>query len=249
MIEILEQQIWQGYSVEKLRITGVNGNRVPCNCIWPKDRTLPVPYMITTHGATSSKHEWTEMDGYTKGGNITQELVAKGIAVIAMDLHFHGDNNTQNMGNLNVFSEDNWDVFFSRSITDIHTVLNHFAQDPSCDSSRMGFAGYSLAGIFGFWLANRGAPFTTMLLCVPSVDRNQNKPYATFNNLDNLKNLSILQVSAEEDEYVPFAEAKWLFEQIPLTRKRFLSFKSGHSLPADYVPEAVAWIHSQLNPQ
>jgi dienelactone hydrolase len=246
MGEILEQYLWNGFTIEKWMIIGQDGNRIPCNCIWPTVRTHPLPYVITTHGATSSKHEWTEMDGYTKGGNITKELVASGIAVIAMDLRYHGDNNTQNMGDRNVFAEENWDDFFIKSVADIEAVMKYFATHTGLDSKRMGFAGYSLAGIFGFWLADRGAPFKTMVLSVPSVDRAKNAYYATYNNIHNLHDLSILQVSATNDEYVSFEEAKWLFDQIPVPEKCFLSFPSGHSLPSEYAPKVVQWIESHL---
>jgi pimeloyl-ACP methyl ester carboxylesterase len=246
MKELREEHEWFGHRLEKVFILGVEGNRIPCNCIWPKDLSSPVPWMLTTHGAVSSKYEWTEIDGFTKGGNITRELVASGIAVVAMDLRYHGENDTQRSPGLNVFEGNNWERFFKESIEDIYTVIAHFAADPALDPSRMGYAGYSMAGIFGFWLANQGAPFKAMALCVPSVDRGRSSIYSTFNNLQNVSGVPVLQISAENDEYVPFEEAKWLFDQIPVGDKKFLSYPSGHSLPSGYVPEYVHWMLSKL---
>lgn len=246
MKELREEQEWFGYRLEKVFVVGIDGNRIPCNCIWPKDLSSPVPWVLTTHGATSSKHEWTEIDGYTKGGNITRELVASGIAVVAMDLRHHGENTERTPPGWNVFEDANWEEFFTESVRDIHGVIKHFRGEPALDPSRMGFAGYSMAGKFGFWLANHGAPFACMALCVPNANRTKDSATSTFNNLEHVPEMPILQISAENDEYVPFDEAKWLFDRIPVEDKTFMSFPSGHSLPATYVPEYVHWMLSKL---
>ena len=246
MKEPREEHEWFGHRLEKVFVVGLDGNRIPCDCIWPKDRTNPVPWILTTHGATSSKHEWTEIDGFTKGGNITRDLADSGIAVVAMDLRYHGDNDTRRSPGLDIFEGDNWEKFFEKSVEDIHAVIAHFAADPVVDPARMGYAGYSMAGIFGFWLSNRGVPFKTMALGVPGVNRGKSSIYSTYNNLENVSGIPVLQVSAENDEYVPFEEAKWLFDQIPAKDKKFLSYPSGHSLPTEYVQEFVHWLRSNL---
>jgi len=110
----------------------------------------------------------------------------------------------------------------------------------------MGFSGYSLAGIFGFWLANHGINFKAMVLCVPGVNRSKNRYYSAFNNIENINNTSILQISAENDEYIDFNESEWLFNQIHVKKKRFISFQSGHSLPIEYVSQASSWMRSEL---
>jgi dienelactone hydrolase len=244
--EIYETFFWQGCKIEKMIVFDHEGHRVPCNLITPISETTQLPVLICTHGATSSKHEWTELDGYTKGGNITREIVKRGIAVLAMDLHYHGDNDTANLNEKNVLIEENWDDFFSRSVEDIRFVIDYVVNNTRFDSKRMGFSGYSLAGVFGFYLANRGAPFKAMMLCVPGANRKKNNYYSTYNNLDNLSDMAVMQISASNDEYINFNDAQWLFDQIPLTDKKFLSYPSGHSLPHEYVPDAVEWIVGKL---
>lgn len=246
MLTIIEQKTWYGYKQENVLISSAGSNAVPCTILWPGSVHTAVPYVIATHGATSSKHEWTELDGYTKGGNCAQELLASGIAVVAMDWHYHGDNDTSNLHGRNVFDDNCFDDFFMRSVADAKTVIDYTQQTPQFDRNRMGFCGYSLAGMFGFWLANRGVPFKTMLLCVPGVNRQKSSCYAPCNNLANLRCTALLQISAEHDEYIDFEEAKWLFAQIPVAGKRFLSFKSGHSLPIEYVSPAAGWIRTNL---
>ena len=246
VIEIIESKTWLGHRLDVARIGSDQEHRVPCHLLWPERSDKAVPFIIATHGATSSKHEWTELDGYTKGGNLAQRLLAAGIAVVAMDWHYHGDNDTQALNGRNVFLPEHFDDFFERSVRDANTVLEWTKQHPSLDASRMGFAGYSLAATFGFWLSGHGAGFKAMVLCVPGSGRKSGKYHAPCNNLGNLGSVSILQIRAEQDEYVPSEESDWLYSNIPVPDKTRLSYPSGHSLPVDYVEPASNWLSARL---
>lgn len=246
MNEIIESKIWSGYRLDVARIGSDRDHRVPCHILWPEHLDGPAPFILATHGATSSKHEWTELDGYTKGGNLAQRLLSLGIAVVAMDWHYHGDNDTQTLGGRNVFLPEHFDDFFERSVRDANTVLDWTRQYPSLDATRMGFSGYSLAATFGFWLASHGAEFKAMVLCVPDSGRKSGKYHAPCNNLGNLGNLSILQISAEQDEYIPSEEWRWLHANTAVPDKTLLTYPSGHSLPVDYVEPASAWLKARL---
>lgn len=246
MVEILNKSEWFGHTLENIRIYDADSVSVPCTILWPENAAYPCRFVIATHGATSSKHEWTEMDGYTKGGNLSRLLLDAGVALVAMDWHYHGDNDTRNMNGRNVFEEQYFEDFFTRSIADIQAVITYAKQHEKLDENRMGFAGYSLAGMFGIWLSNSGADFKTLLLCVPGANRSSTTPYAIVNNLKNIGERAVLQLSAEQDEYINFDDAKWLFSQIPVKNKIFHSFKSGHSLPIDYVSIAADWLSGEL---
>jgi dienelactone hydrolase len=246
MIEILETKTWHGHRLEVARIGDRDGNKVPCHILRPLHADTPAPFVLATHGATSSKHEWTELDGYTKGGNLALEYLSAGIAVIAMDWHYHGDNDTSDLNGRNVFLPEHFDDFFDRSIRDAETVMDWARQNPSLDSSRMGFSGYSLAGTFGFWLANHGAGFKAMVLCVPGSGRKADKYHSPCNNLGNLGSVAILQINAEQDEYIASEEWRWLFSNTSVSDKSLLTYPSGHSLPLDYVRPAALWLKDRL---
>ena len=246
MSEIIESKSWLGHRLDVAQIGPEENHRVPCHILWPDRSDTPAPFILATHGATSSKHEWTELDGYTKGGNLAQRLLAAGIAVVAMDWHYHGDNDTQALNGRNVFLPEHFDDFFERSVRDANTVLEWTRTNPLLDSSRMGFSGYSLASTFGFWLASHGAAFKAMVLCVPGSGRKSGKPHSPCNNLGALRNVSILQISAEQDEYIPSEESNWLYSNIPVPDKTLITYPSGHSLPVDYAQPTSDWLKARL---
>ena len=85
-----------------------------------------------------------------------------------------------------------------------------------------------------------------MVMCVPPVCREDDDQYAPYNNLGNLAHQSMLYIAAGQDEEIPFHDPQWLYVQLPMTDKYFLSYPSNHSLPLDYVPEAVEWFKQRL---
>jgi dienelactone hydrolase len=227
-------------------VTGHNGINVPVHCVKPFCTQGLIPVVIAIHGVTSSKHEWTEIDGYTKGGNVTRELVSNGIGVVAVDLHYHGDNSTQNMGDHNMLLPENWNDFCQRSIDDIQFVIDHFIMKSVFDCKRIGFIGYSMGNLFGYFLANKSDIFRAMVNCVPPAEPENTDPFSSFKNIQNIKDISILQVNAENDEYIFYDFSVKLFDQLQIKIKKLLTFESGHSLPCGYVPEAVNWLKTYL---
>jgi esterase/lipase len=204
-------------------------------------------WILAVHGYTSSKEEWLELGGYTHGGNLVRALVDLGYAVVAPDMEAHGDNaHPAEPVDYDDLVNDGWEGFFDRTVENLKAVIRATAKCELFDPDRCGFLSYSLGGLFGFWLANRRDLFKTMVMCVPPVLKNDDDQYAPYNNLKNLTRQSLLTIAAQQDEHIPFEASEWLYAQLPMTDKRFLSYPSGHSLPPDYVPQAVAWFKKRL---
>jgi esterase/lipase len=202
--------------------------------ILPSSVSKKVPWIIALHGYTSHKEEWLELDGYTKGGNLVKALADQGYAIVAVDLDYED------------LMESGREGFFNRTVENVVEVINTIVKSGQFDEGRLGFLSYSLGGLFGFWLANRNVPFKTMVMCVPPVCREDDDQYARYNNLANLAHQSVLYIAAEQDEEIPFQDSQWLYAQLPMTDKYFLSYPSNHSLPLDYVPEALEWFKQRL---
>jgi esterase/lipase len=233
-MRIVEQKEWNTHQLVKWVTCTKTNHLLSFLVILPSRVKKKVPWIIALHGYTSHKEEWLELDGYTKGGNLVKALADQGYAVVAVDIDYDEMMDIGRGG------------FFKCTVENIETLISAIVKSNQFDDGRLGFLSYSLGGLFGFWLANRIAPFKTMVMCVPPVGREDNDQYAPYNNLANLTHQSLLYIAAEQDEEIPFQDSQWLFAQLPMTDKHFLSYPSNHSLPLDYVPEALEWFKQRL---
>jgi pimeloyl-ACP methyl ester carboxylesterase len=246
-VKLIEQTEWHTHQLAKWEVDGPTDRPLSFITVMPTEETTPRPWIIALHGYTSSKAEWLEVNGYTKGGNLVRALADRGFAVVALDMDQHGDNLPADRSvDYDDLMNNGWEEFFSRTVDNLQAVIAAVTQDTHFDRERCGFLSYSLGGLFGYWLANRGAPFKTMALCVPPAWREDSDPYAPASNLDHLTDQSVLYIAAEHDEHCPIEDARWLYAQLSVSDKRFLSYPSGHSLPLDYVPAAVEWFTQHL---
>lgn len=245
-VEILERRLWQNHELVLQTTLNDQGRPVPFFCVFPDGERANMPCILALHGFTSSKAEWLEMDGFTKGGNLVKNLVDQGYAVIGLDLYGHGGYHPAAAADYDELADQRWEEFFFGSLAGIDAVLENYIQAAGFDQRRLGFLSYSIGGLFGFWLANRTALFKAMAMCVPPVDRDLDDQFAPYNNLDQLSALSLLMIAAQADENIRFADSEWLFNQIPVKDKHFISYHSGHSLPGEYVPFAAAWFQQHL---
>jgi dienelactone hydrolase len=246
-VTIIEQTKWHSHEIVKQTVRNSAGEPIPFYTILPAKAEARMPLVVALHGYTSSKDEWLQIDDYTKGGNLVKALADNGYAVVAIDMYFHGENiHTEAAINYDTLMEGKWEPFFAGTVESVETVLAHVLQTGPFDQDRIGFLSYSLGGVFGVWLANKYPWFKTMVTCVLPAFREDDDEYAPYNNLDNLVDTSLLFIAAQNDEYIAFEDSEWLYAQAPMADKRFLSYESGHSLPVDYVPEAVAWFQQRF---
>lgn len=242
-----EPQVLTGYDMETLMINDINGNPVKAYLILPADLSKPVPIVIALHGSTSSKHEWLEVDGYTKGGKLAQRLLQHGVAVVAFDWAYHGEHylSSENVDKEEMM-DNNWDDFFEKSMVAFDAVFKYTSENPRFDKNRLGIMSYSMGGIFAFYAANRNPQVKVMANMVLPNRRHLDDEYAPYKNQSNLKNVAVLMVSATKDEYIQISDSKWLFGQLQMPTKKMLSYDSGHSLPIDYVEPAADWLLEHL---
>jgi dienelactone hydrolase len=249
MANVISQQEWQSHQMVKQVVIDDAGESIPIVTILPANAGGNLPWVVAVHGYTSRKEEWLEFDDYTKGGNLTKALVDRGIAVVVIDLYFHGEKFADasiDYDNLLSDESDQWEPFFYGTVKNIETVIKDLAGQDQFDADRLGFMSYSLGGLFGFWLANRHTWFKSMVLCVPPVGRDKDDEFISHNNLNSIADVSIMLAVAEQDKYAPLEDSRWLYEKLPVVDKQFYSYDSDHSLPEDYVPVAARWFKDRL---
>jgi len=244
---ITQRDSWQGFQLRKLAIHSDGHNPVPAMLLLPDRAGAPHPCVIAVHGFTDKKEAWIELDGYTKGGNVSLGLLRNGYAVLALDMFHHGENRDSELSATDdELINEHWEMFFAETLRGIRHAINYVDLNEDLDAERIGFLSYSLGGVFGFKIANSTPRIKAVATCVAPVLKEDDDEYAPYNNVDHLSGTPFLMVAARQDEEIDFAEAQWLFSQLPGENKQFASFDSGHSLPLDYVDVVVNWFASCL---
>jgi dienelactone hydrolase len=244
---VIQQDCWQGFRLRKLAIRSDGHHPVPAMLLLPDGEGAPYPCVIAVHGFTDKKEAWIELDGYTKGGNVSLGLLRNGYAVLALDMYHHGENRDDRLSVTDdELINEHWEMFFAETLRGIHDAIAYVDLNEDLDAERIGFLSYSLGGMFGFKIANSTPRIKAVATCVAPVFKEDDDEYAPYNNVDHLSGTPFLMVAAEKDEEVDLAEAQWLFSRLPGENKRFVSFDSGHSLPPDYVDVVVNWFASCL---
>jgi dienelactone hydrolase len=245
-IDWISFEEWQSHKKDYVVFHNENRQKVSAHIIWPNrektDYSTPRPWVIGIHGATSSKHEWTELNGYTKGGDLTLKLLERGVVVVAVDLHFHGENN--NIEGLDFNESSIFPTFVKNSIEDLKLAVELSRQNVALDNQNLNFMGYSMGGLFALQLLKSGLSFNSMALMVPGImysNKSEFAPHRHINAFESNEEMSLIQISATSDEYVLFEDAQKFMLDIPLKNKTFLSADSGHSLPIDYIDPLIDW--------
>lgn len=244
---VTQRASWQGFQLRKLAIHSGDRHPVPAMLLLPDGEGAPHPCVIAVHGFTDKKEAWIELDGYTKGGNVSLGLLRNGYAVLALDMYHHGENRDSDLNATDdELINEHWEVFFAETLQGIHQAINYVDVNEYLDAEKIGFLSYSLGGVFGFRIANSTPRIRAVATCVAPVFKEDDDEYAPYNNVEHLSGTPFLMVAAEKDEEIDFAEAQWLFSRLPGENKRFACFDSGHSLPPDYVDVVVNWLTSYL---
>jgi dienelactone hydrolase len=239
---------WTKYKVEWAKFADKNGKTIPYILILPnKNNPKKIPCVIELHGITGSKWEWTDIGGFTKGGDLTEKLLEKGYAVFAIDHPMHGDRAEKVYGSFDEhFSaiRNRWDDFYIEAVGDIYESVGFIRSRPEIDGERLALVGYSLGGLFSMEIGTKlPEGIKTVVTCVPPVieDRdNLSKKIARMIHVP-----SLLMIIAKEDVWSKVEKSREVFALIPVDDKKLLEYDGGHSLPAAYTDEVLQWIIKQ----
>ena len=115
---VTQRDSWQGFQLQKLAMRGGDRHPVPAMLLLPAGSEAPHPCVIAVHGFTDKKEAWIEINGYTKGGNVSLGLLRNGYAVLALDMYHHGENNVEHLSGtpfLMVAAEKDEEVDFAEA--------------------------------------------------------------------------------------------------------------------------------------
>lgn len=246
---------WEGFNRITYQRETSHGQPVIFHLYTPNEVATVTPLLIAIHGSTSSKLDWGVINGYAKGGNLTKELLKKGYRVIAVDLAYHGEHYLNSKGWNWTNSEEydsvyinHWSYFHEETILGIEPVLEFVKNSDLFDIRRTGIVCYSLGGYFINQVAQLHGSIKSLTYLVASTGyRPELSPeYGPVKNQANLEKANVYVVAAENDEYIPLSESQWLYDNLNMGNKKFVTYPGGHSLPVDYVNPLVEWLTGNL---
>ena len=233
---------------EKISLASFHGGLVPGLLAVPAGEG-PFPVVLLLHGLTGHKRQWLS-DEFTHGGEVTAGLLGRGYAVLALDAQYHGDravyNNFVDPGEM-VFQRG-WGVRYAnmmtQTIVDYRRAIDYLATRGDIDTDRIGILGYSMGGHMTFILGAVDPRVKAVVACV--VPATEGMPMAAMQFARDMGARPLLMMMATQDQFYTVEQAQALFDRVPGERKKLRFFDSGHSLPATYAGEAVAWLAEQI---
>ncbi len=191
------------------------------------------------HGLASSKDEWFEMNGYTKGGNLTELLLNHNQAVLAVDLYGHGnyqaDEKEFNASNI---SDEDWPKFVAQSVAKVAHITNEICSKHGYTRTNVfSYSGGAIIGIKVITFLN--ADVEQVFLASPPPERKYDDEYSLHNNTEILTKCNVFVYAGRKDEYIEQEDLDWFFEQLTCVSKKLCCYEAGHSLPITWVDDAI----------
>ena len=232
---------------EKVVFTTQSGGRVPSALALPKRGNRPFPLVLFLHGLGNDRGRWWREDR----SPLPTGLLEQGIAVVAIDLQFHGeravDNDYQSPVYLtlgNSLFVRNRDMVIQSAI-DSRRALVYLRQRQEVDSTRLGVMGYSLGAMIALQLSALEPDLRTVVVsAVPTGE--QPLPIDHFQFAARSRIPTLLQFGRTDWLSSP-QDAGTLLKLLQGKGNKLAVYQSGHQLPPDkYVPDALAWLLEKL---
>ena len=241
---------------EKIVFRGARGFLVPGYLEIPKEGTKPFPCVLLLHGWSGSKMSWWQDDNYISGGNARTALLDAGYAVFALDAQTHGDRIAEiEYALVNPYtgpgSNERRNYFtlpeiYTQTTVDYRRGIDYLETRPEIDANRLGILGYSMGGTQSFLLTSVDSRIKVTVGCVTPSMAEKYYPVAPKNYVRGIGDRPFLMLMGRTDPMCSEDHAIQLLDLIPSAKKDLKFYESGHRLPKEYVPDAVAWIKKYL---
>lgn len=232
----------------KLTFTGVYGKPVEGIFMRPK-ADGKYPCVLLPHGLTNNKEIAIKMFG--------NALVAKGMAVLALDAPGHGHNEPPNKS---YWNKQVITLAVHEGDRNYRRALDYLATRPDVDMARIGLVGYSLGSIMGSILGSVDNRISAFAFCVggdpflpiarATVDdktRNEILVVCPSLYIKHIPSKPIIMFNGLEDIVVVAPAAKILQAAAPQPNQ-VVWYTGGHDVPDAIRARAVDWMTKQLKP-
>jgi len=237
------------YRLERIVFDSFHNGAVPGWLALPAAADGPAPVVMLLHGLNGNKQQWLG-DTFTHGGEITRGLLARGFAVLALDAQYHGERAVYNdyVNPAEMIFQRQWAMRYThmllQSVVDYRRAIDYLATRKDVDAQRIGITGYSMGGHMSFILGAVEPRIKATVACV--VPATVGMPTAAMTFARDMGEDPLLMMMANNDQFYSVEQAQALFDAVPGDNKSLRLWDSGHSLPAAYTAEVVAWLTEQL---
>ncbi len=257
--KLVQREAFFGVARDKIVFRGSRGDRVPAYLSLPAGDAGPYPVVLLAHGIGGSKRVWWEDDSFESGGIVTKKLLERGFAVMALDSQYCGErtlNNDYEQAMTMTFSGDRPNRardMMIQSAMDYRRAIDYLESRSDIDADRVGVLGYSLGGMFTFYLSALDTRVRVGVACATPLQAPHGFGLGASVAMENfagaIDEVAFLMLMGRTDETFTTEQAETVFGLIESPAKRLEFFDSGHRLPADYTDVAVAWIGQHLGGQ
>ena len=232
----------------KLTFTGVYGKPVEGIFMRPK-ADGKYPCVLLPHGLTNNKEIAIRMFG--------NALVAKGMAVLALDAPGHGHNEPPNKS---YWNKQVITLAVHEGDRNYRRALDYLATRPDVDMARIGLVGYSMGSIMGSILGSVDNRVIAFAFCVggdpflpiarATVDdktRNDILIVSPSLYIRHIPSKPIIMFNGLED-VVMVAPAAKIWQVAAPKPSQVVWYQGGHDVPDAIRARAVEWMTKQLKP-
>lgn len=257
---VVEKVDRKEYLREKIVFRGANDYRVPGYLAIPKAGKLPYPCVLQIHGMTLSKSDFWVNDSYHRGNLLTKNLLAEGIAVLALDAQYHGERSIFNdfeSTAIMLFQKKRINrlrEMVVQTIVDYRRAIDYLETRKEIDPYRIGVIGYSLGGSMSFVLTGVDSRIKVTIACVSPTLMRQRWPnqhnisaIAPYNFVRAIKGRPLLMLMGRNDNFnYTVEEARALYELIEGESKEIVFYDSEHRLPEEHISKALEWFKNHI---
>lgn len=252
-VKIVSRDEESEYIREKIVFRGIRDSRVPGYLAVPKDSAESYPCILLLHGIGGSKEGWWKDNSSHHGGQLTKQLLASGIAVLALDAEYHGERLANNdFESPLVFTlQKGWLLrtrdMVVQSVIEHRRAIDYLDTRSEIDASRIGLIGYSMGGMMAFTLGAVEPRIKTSVACVLPIIKAPHSALAVQNFAPYIQSQPFLMLMGTEDKFNYTTEdAQQLFDFIKSDAKEIKFYKGGHQLPVEWTKRAVEWVNGNL---
>lgn len=190
------------------------------------------------HGTESSKNDWLEKNGYTKGGNFIELLNEKKMSWIALDLYGHGDWTADEAEfDRTDISDELWPKFITASAAEAKKVLSAYIHKYKIEFVNLVSYSAGCHIIVNMLRTKIEISVGNIIMAASGPEKDYDDEFAFHNNLEIFNNNNCTFFWGKNDDDEDIKDNEWFYNMISGNPKKKFVYNSSHSLPINWVYE------------